>query len=144
MEEVTNTKVANALNALLSCLGDNSKKDNHPGVFIAFNEAQSLAQPIESKGHRTFFIELRRALQALLDTSSFMFFLSTASKISQFAMPKDIDGSARMYNDTLRTPLPFCNLGFDHLMQSHKILDKFKTIDGAASTECVVHMGQPL
>ena len=133
-----------ALSELLSCLGGDKMTDKYPGVFIAFDEAQSLAQPIESRGGRTFFIEVRRALQALLNTSSFVFFLSTTSKISQVEMPAQIDGSARMNDKRFRTPLPFCDLGFDHLMESRKILHKFKTIDEVASTECVVHMGRPM
>jgi hypothetical protein len=59
-------------------------------------------------------------------------------------MPRDIGKSARIYENRLRTPLPFSDLGFDHLMQNRKILDKFKTIDDVASTECVVHMGRPM
>ncbi|KAH9042332.1 hypothetical protein EDB84DRAFT_1472869 [Lactarius hengduanensis] len=157
---VTTGDVGRALQTLLSCLDDDNdaqigrkrKKANAndilPGVFIAFDEAHSLAQPIEPKvesndNNRTFFIELRSALQALLDTSSFVFFLST-NKISQFAMPGEIDPSTRMHDKILRSPLPFSDLGFDHLMRDRKIFDAFKTISDVTSTDCVAHMGRPL
>ncbi|KAH8998885.1 hypothetical protein EDB86DRAFT_781144 [Lactarius hatsudake] len=150
--------VGRALQTLLSCLdGDNDAQigrkrkkanDKFPGVFIAFDEAHSLAQPIEPKvesndNNRTFFVELRSALQALLDTSSFVFFLST-SKISQFVMPGEIDPSSTMHDKILRLPLPFSDLGFDHLMRDRKIFDAFKTISDVISTDCVAHMGRPL
>ncbi|KAH9037252.1 hypothetical protein EDB85DRAFT_2287937 [Lactarius pseudohatsudake] len=158
---VTTGDVGRALQTLLSCLDDDNdaqigrkrKKANAndilPGVFIAFDEAHSLAQPIEptvesNDNNRTFFIELRSALQALLDTSSFVFFLTTTSKISQFAMPGEIDPSARMHDKILRSPLPFSDLGFDHLMRDRKIFDAFKTISDVTSTDCVAHMGRPL
>jgi hypothetical protein len=141
-DNLTTNMVNDALTTLLSYLG--SGPGEHPGVFIAFDEAQSLMQCIEPKSSRTFFVEVCRALQALRDTSSFVFFLSTTSKISQFAMPGEVDKSARMACKILRTPLPFSDLGFDLLMQSRKVLDKFNTIDEVASTECVVHMGRPM
>jgi hypothetical protein len=133
-ETLSTHRVKSALEALLSCL---PKTDKHPAVFIAFDEAHSLVQRIEPKRSLTFFIEFRHALQALSGTSSFVFFISTNNTISQFAMPGEI-------NESLSPPLPFSDLGFDHLMQNRKILDKFKTIDEAASTECVVHMGRPM
>jgi hypothetical protein len=156
--------VSLALQGLLSCLSgveinqgnmevdgaqtdsDPETSDKLPGVFIAFDEAQSLAKPIKAKGDpsRTYFIELRSALQVLDATASFVFFLSTTSKISQFAMPADIANSERLVWKNLRTPLPFSDLGFDHLMRGQVILSRFKTIDKAASTQCVVHMGRPL
>ncbi|KAH9082164.1 hypothetical protein EDB83DRAFT_2547862 [Lactarius deliciosus] len=147
--------VGRALQTLLSCLdGDNDAQigrkrkkanDKFPGVFIAFDEAHSLAQPIESNdNNRTFFVELRSALQALLDTSSFVFFLSTTSKIPQFAMPGETDPSSRMHDKILRLPLPFSDLSFDHLMRDRKIFGAFKTISDVTSTDCVAHMGRPL
>ncbi|KAH9175272.1 hypothetical protein EDB89DRAFT_349519 [Lactarius sanguifluus] len=158
---VTTGDVGRALQALLSYLDDDNdaqigrkrKKANAndipPGVFIAFDEAHSLAQPIEPKvesndNNRTFFVELRSALQVLINTSSFVFFLSTTSKISQFAMPGGIDPSARMHDKILRLPLPFSDLGFDHLMRDRKIFGAFKTISDVTSTDCVAHMGRPL
>ncbi|KAH9019831.1 hypothetical protein EDB85DRAFT_1896484 [Lactarius pseudohatsudake] len=131
--------VKRALKMLLSCLNGaqidpedenasaNAKNGKLPDVFIAFDEAHSLAQPIEkveSKERKkwTFFIE----------------------QISQFAMPGEIDHSARMHDKELRSPLPFSDLGFDHLMRDRKVFDTFKTIDDVTSTDCVVHMGRPL
>ncbi|KAH9175335.1 hypothetical protein EDB89DRAFT_2137024 [Lactarius sanguifluus] len=155
---VTTGDVVRALRMLLSCLdGDidgtqiNPRDENanvndkFPGVFIAFDEAHSLTQLIEPNEKHTFLIELRRALRALLDTSSFSFFLSTSDKtsISQISMP-EIDPSSRMPETLFRLPLPFSDLGFDHLMRDRKICDAFKTIDDVTSTDCVVHMGRPL
>ena len=131
------------------CLGGtkiNPQNEKLPGVFIAFDKAHSLTQPIDPDRDPswTYFIKLRSALQALDYASSFVFFLSTTSKISNFVMPGDIAVSTRIVQKDLRTPLPFSNLGFDHLMQNHKILTKLTTIDEVASTECIMHMGQPL
>src|SRR6266702_713311 len=139
--------VARALNKLLTRLnggtGAGPKNDDVPGVFIAFDEAQSLAGALESHTNRTHFVELRRALQTLQDTSSFSFFLSTTSKVAQFAMPGDVDYSLRMNEQEFRPTVPFSDRGFDHLMHDRKIFDRFKTIDDVTSADCVLYMGRP-
>ncbi|KAH9175331.1 hypothetical protein EDB89DRAFT_2066689 [Lactarius sanguifluus] len=143
---VTTGDVRRALQMLLSCLdSDNGAQigpedenananDKLPGVFIAFDEAHSLAQPIE----------LRRFEKRFSTHPHFRFFSPPPSTIPQFAMPGEIDPSARMHDKVLRSPLPFSDLGFDHLMRDRKIFDTFKTIDDVTSTDCVVHMGRPL
>ncbi|KAH9064241.1 hypothetical protein EDB87DRAFT_1392354 [Lactarius vividus] len=49
-----------------------------------------------------------------------------------------------MHDKVLRSPLPFSDLGFDHLMRDRRICDAFNAIDNVTSTDCVVHMGHPL
>lgn len=144
------SSVWHALQGLISCLKRDSENENEngklPTIFIAFDDAQSLVRPIEPKGdpNRTYYIELRCALQALRNTSSFVFFLSTTSKLSPPTKPVEVDSSTRVVSMDLRTPLPFSDLGFDHLMQDRKILSKFTTIECVTSNECVVYMGRPL
>ncbi len=139
--------VARALNKLLTRLDGGTQvgpnNDGVPGVFIAFDEAQSLTEPLESHTNQTPLVELCRALQTLQGTSSFSFFLSTTSKVSQFTMLGDIP-SLRMNEQEFRRTLPFSDLGFDHLMHDRKVFDKFKTIDAVTSADCVLYMGRPL
>jgi hypothetical protein len=149
-ETASHDDVVQALTSLLNCLsgtktGFHKEKDVGPDVFIAFDEVYTLAQPIDPNHDpdRTLFIEIRSALQALTNTSAFVFFLSTTTKISQFAMPGDISKSHQLESNKLRTPLPFSDLGFDLLMRDRRIT-KSKTIDEVASVKCVVYMGRPL
>ncbi|KAI9454153.1 hypothetical protein BJY52DRAFT_1225258 [Lactarius psammicola] len=107
--------VARALNTLLS-------------VLIASDEAQSLTESLESHINQTPFVELCRALQTRRDTSSFSFFVSTTSKVSQLAMLADIAPSLRMNEQEFRPSLPFSDLRFDHLMHNRKILINSKLL----------------
>jgi len=133
-----------ALKKLIKSLGPRTGRDDTiPDVFVLFDEAHALTE-LKTHSNRTYFIELRSVLHDLGDFSLFAFFLSTTSKISQFAMPKDIDQSHRVGQGVLKPSLPFSDLGFDHLMRTRKIFDTFKTIGDVTSTECVVHMGRPL
>ena len=139
--------MGDALDMLLRCLDGTQigrKGNNLPGVFIAFDEAQSLAaEPLDQSTNRTHFTELLRTLRVLEGTSTFSIFFSATSNVSQFAMPKDTRGFYSI-EKTLRLPLPFSDLGFDQMMQNCKLFNKYKTIDDVTSTECVVHMGRPL
>ena len=135
-----------ALKKLIKSLGPRTGRDDTiPDVFVLFDEAHALTE-LKTHSNRTYFVELRSVLHDLPvgDFSLFAFFLSTTSKISQFAMPKDIDQSHRVGQGALKPSLPFSDLGFDHLMRTRKIFDTFKTIGDVTSTECVVHMGRPL
>jgi hypothetical protein len=154
--------VTKALNELITCLsaptegsspaasvaGTGIENNEFPAIFVAFDEAHTLTEH-KTSDNQTPFIELRSALKDVDDAgesnSFFSFFLSTTSSISKFAMPKDMDNSARMIEDsTLAPSLPFSDLGFDHHMHERKIFDKFKTIEDVTSVECVIHMGRPL
>lgn len=133
-----------ALDDLIKCLGAPQQTDTHmlPTVFVVFDEAHTLTN-LRTDGNRTPFTELRSALKDVGSNRFFAFFLSTTSKISQFVVPKQIDGSDRMVGESTAS-LPFSDVGFDHLMHDRKIFDKFKSIDDVTSTECVAHMGRPL
>ncbi|KAI9464949.1 hypothetical protein BJY52DRAFT_745598 [Lactarius psammicola] len=58
---------------------DEDESDKLPSVFIAFDEAYSLTQPIELHSNQNYFIELHRALQAL-GTPLFSLFLPPPAK----------------------------------------------------------------
>ncbi|KAF8271301.1 hypothetical protein EI94DRAFT_1720854 [Lactarius quietus] len=114
-----------------------------PHVFITFDEAHSLTN-ILSTMNRTHYTELCSVLKDVDSVSFFVFFLSTTSKILRLSMPKKVTSmSTRMLEDPMPS-LPFCDLGFDHLMHDHKIFNKFKTVEDVTATECVVSMGRPL
>src|SRR6266702_7032392 len=72
--------MGDALDMLLRCLDGTQigrKGNNLPGVFIAFDEAQSLAaEPLDQSTNRTHFTELLRTLRVLEGTSTFTIFLS--------------------------------------------------------------------
>jgi hypothetical protein len=74
----------------------------------------------------------------------FTFFLSTAGKISQLTPPCRFDASYRLNEFKLDTPHPFVLLGFDQLMKSCKIFDKYTTLDDVTLLDCIAHMGRPL
>ncbi|KAH9178630.1 hypothetical protein EDB89DRAFT_2239238, partial [Lactarius sanguifluus] len=133
--------VGEALEALRTSLGPPTDYSPAPDVFIAFDEVHSLTEPDAS---RTCFIDLQSALHKLKNVSFFSFFVSTTSKISQFAIPGDMDPSNGMHDEELIPPVTFSDLGFDHLMHDRKIFDRYKTIEDVTSTECIVHMGRPL
>lgn len=73
----------------------------------------------------------------------FTFFLSTAGKMLQFTPPRRFDTDL-MEEGRLVTPRPFILWGFDLLMKSRKIFDKYKTLDDVTSLDCIAHMGRPL
>src|SRR6266702_1707047 len=144
--EVEPEHAQGAVENLTNSLGPRTGRDDtFPDVFVLFDEAHALTE-LKTHSNRTYFVELRSVLHDLPvgDFSLFAFFLSTTSKISQFAMPKDIDQSHRVGQGGLKPSLPFSDLVFDHLMHTRKIFDTFKTIGDVTSTECVVHMGRPL
>ncbi len=96
-----------ALKKLIKSLGPRTGRDDTiPDVFVLFDEAHALTE-LKTHSNRTYFIELRSVLHDLGDFSLFAFFLSTTSKISQFAMPKDIDQSHRVGQDPFGTSLLF-------------------------------------
>jgi len=115
-----------------------------PDVFIMFDEAHSLMEPFTTTDTRCHFFALRRVLQTLYEVPMFTFFLSTNGKISQFAPPRHFDASYRMNERKLDTPRPFILLGFDQLMKSRKIFDRYKTLGDVTSLDCIAHMGRPL
>ncbi|KAI9449302.1 hypothetical protein BJY52DRAFT_1227846 [Lactarius psammicola] len=120
------------------------KNDNHcVDVFIAFDEAHTLAESFDDR-QESRFVVLRRIFNSVSSDPLFSFFLSTTGKITQFGQPHGQDASNRINDGTLATPRPYIHLGFDQLMQSQRILDRWKTLDHVVSPECVVHMGRPL
>ncbi len=142
-DDQSHADVKATLTSLIRCLGSRSHAtmNNLPHVFVVFDEAHTLTER-RTQESGTFFTELRSAVKTAGTNDFFSFFLSTTSKISQFAVPKDMDQSLRMAEST--PPVPFSDLGFDHLMRDRKIFETFKTIDDVASNECVMHLGRPL
>ncbi|KAH9015441.1 hypothetical protein EDB83DRAFT_2321310 [Lactarius deliciosus] len=64
--------------------------------------------------------------------------------IAQARLLRGQDKSNRINDSSLATPCPYIHLGFDQLMQSRKILDRWTTLDHVVSLECIAHMGRPL
>jgi len=115
-----------------------------PYIFIAFDEAHALLGVKQDNSGRSHFTELCWALRLLEKSPSFSFFLSTTSTISEFAIPQDADHSFKISAEGLTLLVPFSDLGFDHLMQDHKIFDKYKTINDVTSVDCIVRLGRPM
>jgi hypothetical protein len=113
-------------------------------VFIAFDEAHSLAEHWNQTTGLSNYIELRRALHVFSASSLFTFFLSTTGKISQFTPPRARDPSSRINQGVFTPPRPFIELGFDQLMWNRKVLERYKTLEQVTSSECIAHMGRPL
>ncbi|KAI9429189.1 hypothetical protein H4582DRAFT_2153637 [Lactarius indigo] len=125
-----------------SCTGP---KSDCVDVFITFDEAHTLADSFDdTRTHESRFVVLHRILHSLSSDPLFSFFLSTTSKITQFGQPRGQDASNRINDGSLATPRPYILLGFDQLMQSRKILDRWTTLDDVVSLECIAHMGWPL
>jgi hypothetical protein len=112
-------------------------------IFIAFDEAHTLAEATTTVAKESFFIVLRRVLAVLKRCPLYSFFLSTG-KITQFARPRGQDSSTRINRGDLKSPRPYIYLGFDQLMQERKVFDRWKTLDDVTSLECIAHMGRPL
>ena len=115
-----------------------------PDIFIMFDEAHPLMEPFTPTDAQCHFFALRHVLRIFYDVPMFTFFLATTGKISQSTPPRQFDPSERINQGTLTTPNPFILLGFDQLMKSRKIFDKYKTLDDVTSLECIAHMGRPL
>jgi hypothetical protein len=122
------------------------KTKNMADVFLAFDEAHSLAEFWDdgSRLSNYNYFEFRRALLILNRDSLFTFFLSTTGKISQFMPPRSLDPSSRIADGPLKPPHAFIELGFDQLMLGRKVLDAYRTLEQVTSLECVAHMGRPL
>lgn len=119
------------------------KESKFVDVFIAFDEAHTLARTINT-ANESCFVVLRRMLSSLSLEPLYTFFLSTTGSITQFAQPRGQDSSNRINSGTLSTPRPYIYLGFDQLMQSRKILERWTTLKDVTSLECAAHMGRPL
>ena len=112
-------------------------------IFLAFDEAHTLADSFDLKGQSRFVV-LRRKLSLLTSSPLFAFFLSTTGKITSFDRPRGQEASNRLNEGTHASPRPYIYLGFDQLMQGRKVLDRFKTLKEVTSMECIAHMGRPL
>lgn len=113
-------------------------------VFVAFDEAHTLSDAVNKGTNESNYTVLRRALHFLSGYPFYTFFLSTTGKITQFAQPRGQDPSNRISIGLFSTPLPYIYLGFDQLMQSRKVFERWKTLDDVTSLECAAHMGRPL
>jgi len=112
-------------------------------IFIAFDEAQTLVETIDMNRVSRFIVR-RRALSSVSSSPLYSFFLSTTGRTTQFAHPREQDPSTRISGGLLSTPRPFIYLGFDQLMQSRKVFQRWNTLKDVTSLECAAHMGRPL
>jgi hypothetical protein len=151
-DDLTNEALRAAFEDLRKELNGGRSSKNHssredpvfPDVFIAFDEAQPLTLPFSEGSMQNNFAELRRALRVLSTAQLFTFFLSTTGKVSLFTPPRGYDASNRMNDGELKMPRPFIYLGFDQLMESRKVFDKYRTLEDVTSLDCIAHMGRPL
>jgi hypothetical protein len=117
--------------------------DRSVDIFLTFDEAQTLSETLNKSGGSQFIV-LRRALSSVSTLPLFTFFLSTTGSIMQLLQPRDEDPSRRISGGKLSTPPPYIFLGFDQLMQSHKVFEQWNTLDDVTLMECASHMGRPL
>jgi len=144
LREVLNVGDPNWSNHLVAAdKGDHKRDNQYVDVFIAFDEAHTLADSFDLKGQSRFVV-LRRKLSLLSSNPLFSFFLSTTGKITQFDRPRGQEASDRLNDGTHATPSPYIYLGFDQLMQSQKVLDRWTTLKDVTSMECIAQMGRPL
>jgi len=141
-----------ALDALETALNKNSAPGEHSiqahhkrhvDIFIAFDEAHTLTDCYDDKNESRFVV-LRRVLSSVLNQSPlFSFFLSTTSKITQFGQPCGHDNSDRINSGHMTTPRPYIYVGFDQLVQNHKVR-RGSTLDDVTSLDFIAHLGRPL
>ncbi len=113
-------------------------------VFIMFDEAHTLTDCYDE--HReSCFVMLRWTLSVLssLKLLLFSFFLSTTGKVTQFSQPHGHDNSDCINDGYLATPHPFIFVGFDQLVQNHKV-QQGSTLDDVTSLDFIAHLGRPL
>jgi hypothetical protein len=110
-------------------------------VFIAFDEAHPLTKVWDDRSGLSNFTRLKQALSMMSEASLFTFFLSTTGKVLQSMPPRSRDPSNRIVQGPYNTPRAFIELGFDQLMFSVKVLEKYKTLEQVTSLECISHMG---
>ncbi|KAI0267702.1 hypothetical protein BC834DRAFT_55711 [Gloeopeniophorella convolvens] len=115
-----------------------------PDIIITFDEAHQLTKKFGGGSSLSNLTQLRQALCMLDQESAYAFFLSTDSKISEFAPAQHRDSSNRVLKGDLISNRPFSALGFDQLMTSRKIGAAFKTVGDVTSMKCIAHMGRPL
>jgi hypothetical protein len=122
------------------CIYARTSKDIFVDVFIMFDEAHTL---VKATGitNQSRFVVLCQILSSLSSCPLFTFFLSTTGSIMQFPQPFEQGFST---SGTIPPGPPYIYLGFDQLMQSHKVLDRWKTLDDVTSLECAARMGRPL
>ncbi|KAI0247841.1 hypothetical protein BJV78DRAFT_1285209 [Lactifluus subvellereus] len=146
VETLSNKELLGAFEMLRECVCDGtSLKVKLPlaDVFIAFDEAHSLAEPWDNGSSLSNYTEIQRALRVFSNASLFTFFLSADGNISYLLPPRTRNPSNRIAQGRFHTPRPFIELGFDQLMWDRKILDKYKTLEHVTSSECIAHMGRP-
>jgi len=150
--------VINALGQLRGILKSNKKygisreKEPETGfvdVFITFDEAHALSECFDEHLNESRFVALRRVLSRIPKSPLFSFFLSTTGKITQFGQSRGRDPSTRIYGGKLATPRPYIYLGFDQLMQNHKLFApvpsmKILTLGEVTSMEFAANLGRPL
>ena len=146
-------ELTKAIVALRTALNKNSnekerciitKYNVNVDVFIMFDEAHTLTDCYD-KHRESRFVMLQQTLSVLssLELPLFLFFLSTTGKVTQFSQPRGHDNSDHINDGYLATPRPFIFVGFDQLVQNHKVR-RGSTLDDVTSLDFVAHLGRPL
>ncbi len=109
-----------------------------------FDEAHTLTDCYD-KHRESRFVMLQQTLSVLssLELPLFLFFLSTTGKVTQFSQPRGHDNSDHINDGYLATPCPFIFIGFDQLVQNHKVRWG-STLDDVTSLDFIAHLGRPL
>ena len=128
---------------------DEYKSQHHLGsaytyvdIFVSFDEAHTLTDCYDNH-NESLFVVLRWALSALSDEPLFSFFLSASSRVMQFGQPRGHHTSDHINDDYLASPRPYIFVGFDQLVQNHKI-KRTTTFDDVTTLDFVAHLGRPL
>ena len=146
-DHLSSMELVDAFQKLQKQLNDSSNGGTaFPDIFIVFDEAHPLTEPFDpsSSSSSSNFAELWRALRLFSKMPLFTFFLFTTGKISLLNPPRGRDPSNRVNHGKLKTPCPFIYLGFDQLMGSCKVFDKYRTLEDVTLLDCIAHMGRPL
>lgn len=89
------------------------------------------------------FVVLCQVLGALSTSSLFLFFLSTAGKVTQFSQPHGQDESDHINCSELVAPHPYITVGFDQLSYLHKF-QQGQTIQDITLLCFISHLRRPL
>ena len=111
-------------------------------AFIVFDEAHALADSYDEAKESHFVVHCW-ILSALSIVPLFLFFLSTAGKVTQFGQPHGQDKSSCINVSELISPHPFVSVGFDQLSHCHKF-QQGQTIQEVTLLHFTSHLRRPL
>ncbi|KAG6842777.1 hypothetical protein H0H87_010518, partial [Tephrocybe sp. NHM501043] len=142
----TMRRVLSALDSLTGKLdqlqSSNDSKDV-PTLFLSFDECHSLLEPLDNSRGTSLYVELRRVLADLKQSSVFAFFLSTTGRISEYTPSHAVDTNDRIMEGINTVIPPFSDLGFDQLMVSRKVT-KRHTLNEVTNLAFMANYGRPM